>query len=309
MSSVGKLQQTIGALNEGDLLREAIGQCERDLVSLDDASARRLLRNLAQAEQWLARLQSAGTDVRAEALRLEMVQTRMMRQASHVLSALGGSEAYRSLRAQLAPLNSSARWWQLDAVVAEQRRRVGVRLGVLGVVLVAVIALGYTFRETLFPVDSVNDAIFAAQAALSQGEVGVALEAITTGLEQAPNNPQLLIWRGVLTASDDPAASARDFDQARAALGELEFLLERASVWLSAGAPERALEDAALAVSRAPDRAEAYFLRATAYELLGKRTLALQDLERAAELAQASGDDVLFATARVRIGVLLQTAP
>ncbi|MCS6773146.1 MAG: hypothetical protein NZ693_03425 [Thermoflexales bacterium] len=306
---MGKLQQNVGALNEGDVLREALAQCERALVTLNADTVRQLLCNLAQAERLVASLQAAGADVRPEALRLETVQTRLLRQPNRVLSAVGGVKAYAMLREQLAPLDRSARWWRLDEVAAEQRKHLWMRLGVVAAVLAGIIALGYLFRDTLFPADPVNDAIFAAQAALSQGEVGIALEAIRSGLEQAPENPALLIWRGVLTASSDSEASARDFDRARAALGELEFLLERASVWLSAGAPERALEDADAAVARAPDRAEAYFLRATAREQLGQRALALQDLERTAELAQASGNDVLFATARVRIGMLLQTAP
>jgi tetratricopeptide (TPR) repeat protein len=63
------------------------------------------------------------------------------------------------------------------------------------------------------------------------------------------------------------------------------------------------------AIERFADPADAYMMRATALEQQGNLPQAIRDLEVAAAIAERIGNDALFATARVRMGMLLQVAP
>lgn len=303
---MGKLQQNIGALNEGDRLREALSRCEVALVAITPENARRLLADLAEAERLMATLQAAGTDVRAEALRLETIHSRILQQARSIVRALGGARAYRALRAELAPPTPTLPWWRLDEVLAEQRRSWLARLGVALVVVGVLVGVAYALRDVLFPPNPAADAIAAAQTALQEGDTARARAAIEAGLAQAPNHPQLLVWKGVLVEAQDPIAAEDAFARAQAQLSADDFQLERAQVLIAAGALARAEDELSQLIARNPALPVAYLMRAGVYEVQRRYDLAARDLERAAEVAQQVGDDFAFATARVRLGLLLQ---
>ncbi|MCS7088643.1 MAG: hypothetical protein NZL91_08110 [Thermoflexales bacterium] len=303
---MGKLQQNIGALNEGDRLREALSRCEVALVTLTPEHARQLLADLAEAERIIAALQATGADVRAEQLRLETIRTRLLSRARPFVQALGGVRAYRELRAQAAPLTPTLPWWRLDDVLAEQRRARWKRAAGALVVIAIFAGIIYALREVLFPPNPAADAIAAAQRALQEGDANAALAAIEAGLAQAPNHPQLLIWRGVLVETQDPTAAADAFARAQVQLGADDFHIERAQVRLIMGEAAHAEAELSELIARNPELPVAYLVRAAAYEAQRRYDLAARDLERAAEVAQRLGDDIAFATARVRLGLLLQ---
>ena len=52
--------------------------------------------------------------------------------------------------------------------------------------------------------------------------------------------------------------------------------------------------------------AEAYYLRASGYELKNDLKAAVADLEKCASLAEAQNNESLFATTRIRLGNLMQ---
>ena len=105
----------------------------------------------------------------------------------------------------------------------------------------------------------------------------------------------------------DPAA-ADVFAQARGITGDRAFLLERAQVDLSLGNNNRAIADMTASIKIDPDAPEPYFLRASAFESERDVDRAMADLNQAADLAQKQGNDTLYATARVRLGTLMQSA-
>ncbi|MFC1467021.1 MAG: tetratricopeptide repeat protein [Candidatus Brachytrichaceae bacterium NZ_4S206] len=304
---MGKLQQDVGILNEGDALRARIAECEKALVSVTPQNVRALLSNVAEAHRLLDDLRASGADVRAEEARLQSVEERMIRQAKPIVVAAGGDQAFIALRRSLAP-NLQAPWWALEEVVAANRRRRLKQLAA-GVAVLAVIGLiGFLLRGVLFPPNPVGDALFAVQAALRDGDAARALQAIERGLEAVPANPTLLVWKGaLLERQNDPAAVAA-FESARAALGEKDFLVEKAQAYLMLGENDRVIADMTRLIETEPDPAEAYFIRATAYENKNQLWQAIQDLEAAAQIAQRTANDTLFATARVRMGVLMQSA-
>lgn len=304
---MGKLQQDAGILNESDVLRELIALCEKDLAMISPESARDLLTNASEADALLDRLAAGGADVRAEAARLETISERIVKSAKPIVAAVGGRDAYAALRAGVGP-GATQPWWRLDDVLAGQRRRMWGRIGIAAAV-VALIAVGaFLLRGFLFPPDPVGDAVFGVQAALRDGDLDRAIGAVELGLTQTPTNTTLLIWQGVLLeAKGDPAASAA-FAAARANVSEGEFLLERSQANLMIGNYDQVLADTGAVIAAQPNSAEARFLRASAHESRSEIDLAIQDLEEASRLAQEAGNDTLYATARVRLGMLMQNA-
>lgn len=304
---MGKLQQDAGILNEGDRLRALIAECEKALVSITPANVRALLSNVAGAHQLLDALRASGADVRAEEARFRSVEERLTKQARSIVTAAGGSAAFVALRRSIAP-DLQATWWTLEEVVAANRRR-RLRQLAAGLAMLAVIGLiGFLLRDVLFPPNPVGDALFAVQAALRNGDTARALQAIERGLEAIPDNPTLLVWKGALLERQNDPTSAAVFASARDALGEKDFLLERAQAYLVLGEDDQVIADMTRVIETDPNPAEAYFTRATAYENKNQFWQALQDLEMAAQIAERIGNDTLFATARVRMGVLMQRA-
>jgi tetratricopeptide (TPR) repeat protein len=71
---------------------------------------------------------------------------------------------------------------------------------------------------------------------------------------------------------------------------------------------EQVITDTTRLINAYPDLAEAYFIRASGHESRNDSAQAIQDLEQAARIAEAAGNDTLYATARVRLGMLMQNA-
>jgi tetratricopeptide (TPR) repeat protein len=306
---MSKLQQPSLILNEGDRLRAYLAECEKVLATpLDANSAQALLRSTAEAHRLLTALRAAGTDVRAEAARWQTVTERMVKDAGRIVAAAGGERQFIALREQIAP-GLDEPWWSLEAVVAANRRRL-MRQALAGLVIVAILGLaGFLLRDVLFPPNPVGDAVFAAQSALQRGDALRALEALDQGLQASPDHPTLLAWKGtILEARGDPAAVGI-LEAARLGLGERDYLLERSQVNLLLSRHDQVIADMTYSIERFADPADAYLMRATALEQQGNIPQAIRDLEAAAAIAERSGNDALFATVRVRLGMLLQIAP
>ena len=305
---MGKLQQEVGILNEGDALRALIGECEKALVAINAQNVGPLLTNVAEAHRLLDRLRTSGADVRAEEARLQTVDERMIRNAKQIVAAVGGTQQFIALRQQIAP-HLRERWWNLEEEVVAARRQLFKRFAIGAAVLVAIGIVGFLLRGVLFPPNPVGDAVFAAQAALREGDVQKAIQAIEQGLGAEPSSTTLLIWKGALLERQNDPAGAAALEAARSALGEKDYLLEKAQVNLLLGENDRVIADMTRLIETIPDPAEAYYIRATAFENKNELWRAIRDLEAASEIAQRTGNDTLFATARIRMGVLMQTAP
>ena len=306
---MGKLQQQLGNLNENDVLRELISACEKSMANLSAQSARDVLVNAEDAHQLLARLSTTQADVRAELARLESIDDRLVKSANKIVSLVGGSQAYAVLRQQTQP-NSEAQRWHLDAVIADKRRAVLRQLGIVTGVFALVLLLGYAFRATLFPPDPSGQAISKAQQELAGSDnaeqLSKAIAAIDVGLTIVPTDTMLLLWRGALQEKQTVGSGQAAFNAARAHVDERDYLLNRAQVFYMLNLPQRTLNDMNALLAKTPDIPEAYYVRAGAYESLKERGLAIADLNKCADLAQAQGNDTLVATARVRLGMMMQ---
>jgi tetratricopeptide (TPR) repeat protein len=307
---MGKLQQQLGNLNESDALRELIGESEKSLADITPESARELIVDTNDAHRLLEKLIAAGVDMRPEETRLHTIDERMVKNAKKIVAAVGGAQAYTQLRREIDPSvqDAQARWWRLDEEVDAARLRLIRNIAISAAAVVAVLIVGYLFRGILFPPDPVGDAVNSAQIALRDSDFAKAMVSIESGLQAAPTNTRLLVWKGVLQEQRKNPEAARTFDAAKSATPLDEFLLERAQAYLIVGNNDRAIADMDELIARNPQAAEAYYVRATAYEGKNDRQQAVSDLEMASQIAQETGNDALFASARVRLGMLMQQA-
>ncbi len=307
---MGKLQQTVNTLNDADQLRQLVDQCEKTLSVATPDEARLFLATLHQAHRQLEELQASfpDLDLRAESARLNTLDDRVLRQASRVIRQLGGPAAFESYRQQFDARPDDA-WWQLDAEVASIRRRRLQRLGVFVAALAIIGIAAFLARDFLFPPNPVGDAVANAGAKLNAGDNRAALVEIELGLGIVPTSNELLIWKGILLDyAGDAAGAQAAFDQARAqSRDDREFYLTRAQTYIQLGLPDRVIADAGAVLAITPDSAEALYIRSTGYEMKGDRANAITDLDRSAELAQQAGNDALYAMARHRYAMLLQS--
>ena len=302
---MGKLQQQHDQLNDADALRAILNGLEKAEGRLSSANVVEILTQFAQAREELMHQETAGTDVRSELSRYEDIGARLERNATNVVRLVGGANRYRSLRAELG-VDGAEGGWRLDEIAARRARRVLIVGGSTLAAFLFMLGLGYVFRETLFPVDPIRDAVGAAQTAAQKRNPAVALSAIEAGLVFSPASATLLVWQGAMLPMTRSAESTAAYVQARAAMGELNFLLERSQVWLAAQEYDKALQDLNGVIAARPKDPIPYYLRASAYEGIPERKAAIADLEKAAELSQLAGNDYLYANAKIRLGYLMQ---
>jgi hypothetical protein len=301
-----RIQQTPAPLNEADGLRAQLAACERDVTSPTIVNVRGIFKLLAAAEQTFAAVQAHGADMRPEAARIETLHERIARDGAKLVKLLGGTAAYVELRGALQPASDGPAW-QLDRMLAERRQR---RLRSMTFLVVLLAALGgamWVFRDVLLPPDPIGDIADSAQRVLLEGgSPQAALTQIDAGLVISPASSLLLTWRSALLDGIDPDASRAAADRAAQLIGKRQFLLDRAVLFVQIDRPQAVLVDADALIALDPTVPEAYYLRASGYELLGKSDLAMVDLQKCADLAEQQGNAALFANARIRLGNLMQ---
>ena len=310
---MGKLTQVKSVFTDADRLRDQIDSCEKALVSLNPETAHQLMLDATSANQILDQLSASGTDVRAEQARLSSVNERISRNARVILGLLGGPSSLALLREQIAP-GTQERWWWLDREVAAARGRLLKRLGTFVAVVMVLVGIGYLVWPYISPIvlppDPVGDAINTATNALAQKDMAAAQKAIDIGLTKVPTSSELLIWKGYLDEkAGNQLAAQTEYSKALVCAGsEKLFLLQRAIEFVRVGEYQRVLTDTNELIAKYPNYAEAYYIRASGYEGLHQNALAIVDLQKCGDLAQAQGNDALYAESRVRLATLMQAS-
>jgi hypothetical protein len=87
---MGKLTQTVNALNDADRLRDQIDNCEKSLAALNPDSARQLMLDADTAHRIHEQLVGEGADMRGEGARLQSIDDRTIKKARTIMSLLGG---------------------------------------------------------------------------------------------------------------------------------------------------------------------------------------------------------------------------
>lgn len=306
---MGKLQQQVTVLSSADELRLRIDHAEKILRFDTSDAARDLLAALHQAHRMADQLErdSPGIDLRPERARLSGLDDRVLRNAKSLVKALGGMAAFEQFRRQFDAKPDDL-WWQLDARIALDRRRLLQRLVTTGVVLAVLGVIVFLARDFLFPYNPVSEAVSNAGVRLDAGDLPAALAEIESGLVAAPDSAELLVWKGILLKlMGDEQGSEQAFEASRRyARNETEFYLLRGQTYIRIGRYDDVIADADAVLAIDPDSAEAYYLRATGYEGKGNVFQAMMDVDQSAQLAQDAGNDALYALARYRYAMLMQ---
>ncbi len=303
--------------NPLDQLRTLLGEAENRVGALERGSSAdvlKLFHQLDQAEAIYSDLDAAGVDLRAEATRRETIQLTVQRKSGVVLRLLNKQGGIAALRvAEKPPLSNW--WWRLDDYAALQRRATMRGLAVTAMVVLAILAVATVLYQTVFRPDPALIAhmnhVQNVQKALEAGDMNGALQAVDNGLAEFANDGELLLWRGAVLVRMKRAQEAESaFAAARQTYSdEVTYLLSRSQVRLQANDVNGSYADAQAAIALAPQSAYAYLMLGGAQELRGEVNAATQSYSTAASLAAANKDVQLEAMAKVRMAMMMQSAP
>lgn len=301
-----------GKLTPADELRDLLGRAERRLANVNSASAEQLLELMGWLDQivtLIAELEAGGVDLRPERTRLESIEGMLRSKAGRIVRRTGLTLARR--REEVKP-DESHWWWWLDRLVLTRTRQ-RLQRTLIGLAVAAILILGgYAAFNYFFPtnpnVEKAQGLQLTAERMAMEGNWAGAEEQLIQALAYTPDDPMLWTWLGVVrekqgnqAGADEAFAKARSLSQS-----ELDYLLVRGQVYIQSSQGDKALAEAEKAVALAPDSAQAHFLLASAYELLGRQFEAIQEFEKTAALAEEK-EPQLVVLARMRMGMLMQT--
>ena len=145
---------------------------------------------------------------------------------------------------------------------------------------------------------------------MREGDWAGAFASYEQAAQFTPDDPGLYLWLGVLSEQlDQPDAAASWYDKARPLINDaVRFYVERAFIYVQANRAADGERDARAALVLNNQSAEAHYVLAGALEMQKRTTEAVEAYNLAANLAEPN-DPNLTALARVRLGLLLQSAP
>jgi tetratricopeptide (TPR) repeat protein len=309
--AVGKIPVAPATSTPADSLRDLLDEAERLVANLRGAGPRvvQLAHLLDQTADLLAEMEAAGGDLRAERGRCETVYRQLRRQKGRFLAEAG--RTFQEERAAIAP-DRARWWWFLDEELALQRRK-RLRRVLLwgGVLIVGCIISWLVYDHFIAPPPEVQQAYrysTTGEGLVEEGDLGAALAEFDAAIALTPDDPTLWLWKGVIHSQLDQMEQAEEaFLTARSLYGEgTGFLQDRSMIYLRIGEVDAAAADVEQLIAQEPQLGVGYYLRANVGTARGNYAAAVDDLDQAAELAQAAGDTQLEATARVQRAMVLQ---
>jgi cytochrome c-type biogenesis protein CcmH/NrfG len=291
-------------------LRDALDKAERQVVTLDGANIEEFLLLLDQIERMFEGLAQTESDMRPEESRWESLLNRLSSAPGPLVKAANQAGGLERLRQRHLPAESF--WWHLDAEVTRRRIQMVRRTLVTLVVIAAVVGGGLWAVDFFFPPDPravmlVNTNANIDQLIMEQ-KWDAALQVVESAQQQLPNEPELLVWEGVLSEQlGDASRAERALNEARQLLpGRLvEFWILVGNHRLMVGNLEGADQAGHEALALDPENAEATFLLGGVAEARGDTLAAVDYFNRVFDLAEQDNPQ-LAVIARVRMGNLLQ---
>ena len=206
-------------------------------------------------------------------------------------------------------------WWYVDKSLSADRKRKTIRLAQnIGVLIVLVILGALVFQRYLAP-DPAIQASYSfqrnAEDAMVQGDFEVALQNIQNAILNTPDNPELYVLQEVILDALGQPQEAQTSQEIALQKFESEdlYYASRASVYMTIGDFENSLADAETAIKINPDSAIGYLYKAQAYQYQGKIPMAIENYNKADEIAQRLGNVQLQAIIRVNLSNAYQKIP
>ncbi len=301
-------------LSPVDDLRSLLNSLEERLLtvkSMNSTQALILLRDLDQVYALFNKFEADGLNLLSERGRFETIQARFKKVVKSHLKALGGPAILSEYCPSPAPSREQW-WWYMHEIVAEQQQRLLRQIVTAGVIILLIVGgLVLAFNTIWAPSPEVIarvDAENKAYEALNAGDYRLALMAIETGLAKVPDDPSLMLFKGVLHEILGEAEEAdQSFAQVQASLNDpVAFYLGRGQLELRLSHPDKAERDAKVALAIDENLARAWLILGQSLELQDKKFEALQAYELAGQLGIESGDNEVVVLARLALGRISQ---
>lgn len=273
-------------------------------------AARSILADMDSVSQRMEALESEASRKQASA-QFAGISGKLRRDAGVFLRDLGGAAALKKAREAANP-SEDHWWWYLDAYLAEKRMAALKRsLITFGVIAAALVVLGIVYNRFFAPDPKVAARYGyeqSARDALINGNLDQSMIEIAQGLAISPDDPTLLMLRGVVEEKQgNQAAAQQDYAASQNGFGSQEpFLLARGQAYSMANMQNQALADAQAVLQMDPKSAEAYLLTGQVYESTQRYKDALDSYNKGFDAANASGQTELAAMAKMRMAMVMQ---
>jgi tetratricopeptide (TPR) repeat protein len=273
--------------------------------------ALRILPNLDEAYERLQALQGQTNAPRAEQAQFEAICANLRKEGRVFLRQIGGERVLEGERARRQPPRDYWWWYLDDELDAAQRVSFKRKLRTAGIVAAVLLVAFAVYRIFFTPDPLVIAEVNAQQDAdlyLSDGKTTDALQAVETGLQQAPNSALLLIYKGLILEDMGQAQEGASYlEQARQILNDEEiYVLNQAQTLMVMSKFDAAIDLLKQLITKEPNSAKAYLMLGQAYESSGDQASALQAYEDASTIGEAADDSTTVAQARIKMGLLMQ---
>ena len=296
-------------LSRADELREQLSSLEDRKTTLNkmtSTGALFLLRDLDQTYALFKQLEPDSLDLTPEIHRFDVIQNYYKSKAIRIQRVLGGAEAIS--RHRPVPEPERARWWwYLPEIVKEQQQRALRRTLISFIIFLLVVGgIAFAFETFLAPSPEAVARLEAENnsfAAFEEGDLNKVIAEIETGLAVAPNDPGLLIIKGVAQEQlDNDQEAAQSFEQARANLPDPSlFYLNRSQVYFRINQLTKVEEDARTALELNKNLSLAWLLLGQTLEAQGRRFEAVSAYQEAGNVALETGNNEVVVLARLAL--------
>lgn len=257
------------------------------------------------------RLRAAGMNMSSEESLFETIQSQFISHAGLFLSRIGGAEVLARKRQELQP-DPEHWWWQIDLHQAEIRQARLRRYGIIGLIAVLLLAAGALIYQRFLAPDPEYVARISSQQlaenALLNADYQTGLQEVEQALSYAPDDTELLILKALLLElQDEPEEAQAAYELAEQnASSPAAYYEKKASYYLMANLLEESIAAADQAIALNPDSIMGYLQKAQAYDSMNRYPEAIENYEKADQLAQEANNAQLQVIIRVNLSNVLQ---
>lgn len=305
-----------GVATSATRLREQIRELEVGFANLRGRGdgVFDLLRLRDEVGESIERFEAAGLDMRPERTRVETVDNIINRRAPEISRELSRMGGLAGARRRVEPPEERW-WWYVDLYHAEKQRKSLIRgLITVGSIIAVVLAVNFIL-DRFFGLDPVEKEARSHMSAGDQylfgGDYEGAIEEYERAVSIVPTLGDAHVTLAVLyEVAGRPDDAEKALVAAREAYGDdLTYYLALGRAYETVGEHERAMVATEEAIAIDPESPQAYLTRGSIYEATEEFGRALEDYERAGDLAQQRGQDALYVMARTRMAMLMQRGP
>jgi len=300
-----------------EILRNLLKDLELRIARLHESSPNTALEipNLLDlAMEKIDHLRQAGGITGSEDSYFETITSQFYSKRRQFLTRIGGASVLVKARQENSP-SEDRWWWFVDQAVVQERWAFARRMLMIGgIIVLFLIGLFGAYQLFWKPDPAVQASIgyqTKAENLLIEERYEQALVEVNHALVLTPDNPDLLVMRGVLyEILEQPELAEEDFKTAKNTYpNEDSFFTIRSGYYVMTNQPELALADAETSTEINPDSAMGFVRKAQAYESLGDVEKAIENYQLGSDAAERTGDPQLQVIARMSMAQLMQSAP